>query len=136
MSGKNRCGAIGTIQKINGAIVFVVERLVTETLYEAMVINLPVDLEVGTHITLPELARDNRGIAVEKDGIYIDEGEIWPKPDTCDTFEFLSDNDNGPFAHADIERLIGMQIRLKEEIFDQIGAARRLREIKRALLSS
>lgn len=133
--GKNRCGALGVIQLINQKITFLVESVVEVVEYEGMQITLPRDINVGDAIPLRQIAQEQRGLVIRsEEDEYVDEGEIRPDANVGSKLKFVSDYD-GPLSQTAVETLVGRHAELKIEIYDQVGAVRRLRKIRTAFRS-
>lgn len=131
---KNRCGADGVLENAGNDPVFVVRELITKIEYAGgLKLVLAQDISVGDRIPVAQIAREHRGIAFyDEKNVYLDEGEFWPKNiDGKQQWIFYSDYD-GPLSHLPVADLKPYKVELKPEIYDQIGAERRLRLIKKA----
>lgn len=129
---RNRCGAKGTIVRSWFRIGVKITSLVSEVTIGRQIVSLPEDLSVGMFISMKNLYSEHRGLAiVDEKGEYIDEGEIWPLYKGSSVFHFVSDYDNGRFAGTPVKNLVGRKVEIKLELFDELGAYRRLREFKK-----
>jgi len=138
MKNGNRCGAMGIFQKTSDGVVFVVEKLITEIVYEnRLPLQLPADICVGECITIEQISNEHRGIVIfDRCGTYIDEGELSLRNSHHGQEWVFTSDYNGILFTVSLSRLLEHQIKLKPEVYDQVGAARRLRAIKHTLQAS
>lgn len=128
---KNRCGAVGILGRENGEPVFVVRALLTDIAYENLRLSLEPDLEVGERVPVSRLVSEHRGVVVlDETGQYVDEGEFGRAAEA--ELAFFSDHDDG-LPVTDIRVLFGRTVQIKPELYDVIGARRRLKRFQRAL---
>ena len=136
----DRCGAKGMVKEDEGKGRIVVEvlSLITHIPLGQRTVELPADLSVGMLIPMETIFREHRGLAiVDEHDECLDEGEVWPIgwPVPSSLLEFVSDHDDGPWHATPVERLVGQRVEIKYELFDRLGAYRRLREFKKAFRS-
>jgi hypothetical protein len=130
---RNRCGAIGVILDTGNVITVEILQIVTDIVYESFSLTLPADLDVGDRVTAEDLHREHRGLVIlDKEDKYMDEGEIWPGAEG--ELVFVSDHDGG-LPSTPMSKLVGRRVEIRAEIYDQVGATRRLCEIKRSFRS-
>lgn len=131
---QNRCGAKGIVVQRNGVVGIEVTSLISEVVIRHLHISLSEDLSVGMFVTMKNLFEEHQGLViVSEQGVVIDEGEIWPITSDAPDLKFVSDWDGGPFDDFPVEDLVGWKVEIKPEIFDELGAYQRLREIKSLL---
>ncbi len=132
MQAPDRCGAKGIVVRRPEGIGVEVTSLVSEVTIGHRTVSLPEDLSVGMFIPMEVLFGEHRGLViVDENEDFVDEGEIWPIERASAALEFVSDYDDGPFANAPVEKLVGQKVEIKFDLIDRLGAYRRLREFKK-----
>ena len=128
----NRCGAKGIVVQKENVVGVKIISLESEMIIRHRHISLQKDISVGEFIPMKNLFEEHRGIIIfDKKETIADEGEIWPVAKGTSTYKFVSDFGDKS-TEIPVEYLVGLKVRIKPEIFDQVGAARRLKEIKKS----
>ena len=127
----NRCGAKGIVIQRESMIGIEVISLESEVTIGHLRISLPEDISVGQFIPMKDLHEEHRGIVIlDNNERPVAEGEIWPIKKGADNLQFISDFDEY-LTNVPVEDLVGYKVKIKPEICDEVGAAKRLKEIKK-----
>ncbi|HEU0051216.1 MAG TPA: hypothetical protein VFQ60_04135 [Patescibacteria group bacterium] len=133
MRAKNRCGAKGRILILHEMIGIEITSLITTaTVWDkGPPIHLPEEFFVGFFYPMEQIAVEHRGLVLlDQNGTYLAHGEIWP--DRAGELKFIPEEDESVIKETSVKNLLGFSVEIKAELVDDIGAARRLREIKKS----
>ncbi len=128
--GRERCGLTGRFVKNQaGEVVFKVESHITaqEDPDQANGMwSLPVEFEIGEEIPIEQIVSDYRGVVIYDEG-FVREGEIEKRGGQ---YVLVSDYDDDMDIELGRVADLELQVKLKPEIYDPEGAAKRLRFLK------
>lgn len=128
----NRCGAKGIVVQRENVVGVEIISLESEIIIRHRNVSLPKDISVGEFIPMKNLFEEHRGIIIfNKKETDANEGEIWPIAKGTSNYKFVSDFGDKT-TEIPVEYLVGIRVQIKPEIFDQVGAVRRLKEIKKS----